>query len=96
MSRASKSRLLSSTSAPAIVPVDPANEPQSGVPQRLIYSREQVGQLLGGVSVATIRRLELAGRLRPIRLSRSKAGQVFFRAEDVRAFVEGAAKAQLV
>ena len=59
-------------------------------PERLLYTREQVAQLLGGVSIATVRRLEREGQLRPVRLSRSPTAMVFFRASDVRALVEEA------
>jgi hypothetical protein len=37
-------------------------------PERLLYSRGEAARLLGGVSVATIRRMENAGKLNPIRL----------------------------
>ena len=47
--------------------------------ERLLYSREQVADLLGGVSINTIRRLESEGRLKPIRLSKSPTAMVFFR-----------------
>lgn len=50
---------------------------------RLLYSRKETAKLLGGISTATVRRLEAAGRLRGIRLSKSKSGSVFFRAEDI-------------
>ena len=54
----------------------------------LLYTREQVATLLGGISTATIRRMERAGRLRPIRLTGRNTGQVFFKASDVHALVE--------
>lgn len=50
---------------------------------RLIYSRKETARLLGGVSTATIKRLEAAGRLRGFRLSKSKSSNVFFRAEEI-------------
>lgn len=62
-------------------------------PERLLYSREQVAELFGGVSTATIRRMERENRLRPIRLTGRNTGQVFFKASDVHALVEEAAHA---
>jgi hypothetical protein len=58
----------------------------------LLVSRKQAAAMLGGVDISTIRRLEQEGRLRPVRLSRSAAGQVFFRIGDVRALAEGSAR----
>jgi hypothetical protein len=60
-------------------------------PDRLIFTRRQVAQLLGGIDTSTVRRLERDGRLRPIRLTGRKTGQVFFRAEDVYALIASAA-----
>ncbi len=57
---------------------------------RLLYSREQVAGMLGGVSIATVRRLEREGRLKPVRLSRSPTAMVFFRAADVEVMIEEA------
>ncbi len=59
-------------------------------PERLLHTREQVAEMLGGVSIATIRRLEREGRLKAIRLSRSPTAMVFFRAADVEAMIEEA------
>lgn len=59
-------------------------------PERLLLTRRQVAEMLGGVSVETVRRLEDEGRLKPIRLSRSPTAQVFFKAADVHALVEEA------
>jgi hypothetical protein len=50
---------------------------------RLLYSRKETARLLGGISTATVRRLEAAGRLPGIRLSKSKSSSVFYRAEDI-------------
>lgn len=55
---------------------------------RLLYTRAQVAELLGGVSISTIARLERDGRLKRVRLSRSPSAMVFFRAKDVNALVE--------
>ena len=60
-------------------------------PQRLLYTREQTADVLGGISVGSVIRLEKAGRLKPIRLTGRKTGQVFHRAEDVLSLVAGAA-----
>jgi hypothetical protein len=47
------------------------NSGSSETTERLLYSRKQVAQLLGGVSVATVRRHEQQGALKAIRLGRS-------------------------
>ena len=60
-------------------------------PARLIYSRQQVAEMLGGISTASVRRLEREGRLQPIRLGRSPTAMVFFRASDIEALVAGVA-----
>jgi hypothetical protein len=56
---------------------------------QLLYSRKQAQQLLGGVSVATLQRLEARGVLRPKRLDKSKNGQVFYTGDNLRELVEG-------
>ena len=61
--------------------------------ERLLYTREQTAELLGGVSISTIRRLEREKRLKPIRLSLSPTGQVFHQASDVHALIEEASDA---
>jgi hypothetical protein len=61
---------------------------------RLLYSRRQVAELLGGVDISYIRRLEKAGRLKPVRLTRSPSAMAFYRAQDVAALVEEAADVQ--
>jgi hypothetical protein len=55
---------------------------------------QQAAEHLGGASIATIRRLEKERRLKPIRLSRSPTAQVFFKAADVAALIEGTADAE--
>lgn len=65
-------------------------EPQEASSPRLLYSREQVAEMLGGVSIATVRRLEREGRLKPVRLSRSPTAMVFFRASNVQALIADA------
>ncbi|MGE0522112.1 MAG: helix-turn-helix transcriptional regulator [Variibacter sp.] len=60
----------------------------NSVPQ-LLYSRTQAAQALGGVSVSTIRRLEAAGRLTPVKLSPHKDGAlVFYRVDEVQALAD--------
>lgn len=50
----------------------------------LLISRKQAAELLGGVTVATIKRLEKAGVLRGRRLNRhSPTAQVFYSYENV-------------
>ena len=66
-----------------------AEKVQTSANQQLLYSRKQVARLLGNVSTATVRRLERAGRLRAVRLTKAR-GAVFFRLADVLAFVEEA------
>jgi len=60
------------TQAPAPKPVE-----------RLIYSREQVAELLGGISIATVIRMERDGKLTAIRLTGKKTGQAFYKHADV-------------
>jgi hypothetical protein len=59
----------------------------------LLLTRQQVAQLLGGVDVSFVRRLEKSGRLKPIRLTRSPTAMVFHRKADVMALVEEAGDA---
>jgi len=50
-----------------------------------LYPREQARQILGGVSIATLLRLEKAGLLKPIRLNkRSPTAQVFYKGANLR------------
>jgi hypothetical protein len=57
---------------------------------QLLYSREQVCHLLGGVHRATVVRMEESGRLRPVRLNPGKpTAKVFYRRDDVLALIEG-------
>ena len=51
-------------------------------PKRRLQPREATAAQLGGVSVATIRRLEQRGKLRAIRLGPAR-GQVFHEIADV-------------
>ena len=63
-----------------------ASAPRSVRP--LLVSRKDAGYLLGGVDVSTIRRMEKAGLLTPVRLNpRSATGSVYFRYDDIVAYV---------
>jgi hypothetical protein len=56
----------------------------------LLYSRQQTAQALGGISIATVQRLENAGRLTKVRLAGSDSGQVFHDVGEVKALAAGA------
>ena len=56
---------------------------------RLLYSRQQTRHVLGGVSLATVQRIENAGLLDKIVLAGSPTGMVFHRAEQVHALAQG-------
>jgi hypothetical protein len=56
-------------------------------PAPLLLTRRQTQQVLGGISLSTILRLEKEGALRKIRLGRGGAAQVFHSMENVRALV---------
>lgn len=59
-------------------------------PAPLLYDRAQTSALLGGVSVATLLRLEAAGRLQGIKLfPNSPTGKVFYPANQVRKLAGG-------
>jgi hypothetical protein len=58
----------------------------------LLYSRAQLARLLS-CSVATIQRMERQKLLKPVRLTRSKVGQCYFRREDVLELIESATAA---
>ena len=60
--------------------------------EQLLYSRRQTAKALGNVSIATVQRLERAGRLDKVRLAGSGNGCVFHRAQQVYALAAGAAK----
>jgi hypothetical protein len=58
-------------------------------PEALLYSREASRQLLGGISIASIKRLERNGELTPVRLNkRSPTAQVFYRRAQVLALAQ--------
>jgi hypothetical protein len=52
---------------------------------RLLYSREQTRHALGGISIASVIRLENRGLLEKVRLAGSDNGQVLHPAEQVHA-----------
>jgi hypothetical protein len=55
-------------------------------PARLLYSRKQTSELLGGISLAKLKELEAAGVLIPKRLDpRAANGQVFYTHRNVHA-----------
>jgi hypothetical protein len=59
--------------------------------ERLLYSRKQAAELLGNISLATLKRLEDEGILEPVRLNkRSATGQVFYRHSNLMAVAQGA------
>lgn len=61
------------------------------LPEPLLVSRKNAASMLGGVSVATIIRMELRGALIPVRLNpHSLTSQVFYRMRDLKALVEKA------
>ncbi|HWZ38597.1 MAG TPA: hypothetical protein VNY08_09885 [Bradyrhizobium sp.] len=55
-----------------------------------LYPREQARQILGGISIATLVRLEKAGALKPVRLNkRSPTAQVFYTGVNLREITRG-------
>jgi hypothetical protein len=46
--------------------------------ERLLYSRAQASELLGGASTTLLKRLEKQGALTPIKLSRRRQSQVYY------------------
>ena len=59
-------------------------------PRRLLYSRVQTREVLGGISNTSLQGLEKQGVLTPVRLTGKALGNVFYRAEQVHALAEGA------
>jgi hypothetical protein len=63
------------------------DHPTTGRP--LLVTRKQAAEMLGGVSIATIKRLEQAGVLRGKRLNgRSPTAQVFYAYQNVVAIAQ--------
>ena len=53
-------------------------------PTPLLVARRDAAAMLGGVSIATLIRMEAAGTLQPVRLNRqARTGQVFYRHDDL-------------
>lgn len=57
--------------------------------EQLLFSRKQTAQALGGISIATVQRLEKAGKLTKVRLAGVENGAVFHRADEVHALAGG-------
>lgn len=55
---------------------------------QLLFTREQVMRMLGGISYPTVIRLEIAGKLPPVKLNPGKTCKTFYRRADVMALVE--------
>jgi hypothetical protein len=58
-------------------------------PAPLLINRHRACALLGGISVATLQRLEAAHKLTPIKLSGHPSSCVFYRIEDVERLARG-------
>ena len=61
--------------------------------QRLLYSRDQASELLGGFSLNSLARLEKAGALTPVRISGAARGRVFYRHNELMALAKSGFKA---
>ena len=59
-----------------------------GPPERLLVNRVQTAMMLG-LSVPSIIRLELEGRLTAIKLSRKRSAMTFYRRDQVCGLAEG-------
>jgi len=58
-------------------------------PGALLFSREATRHLLGGISIASVKRLEHQGELTPVRLNKQSASaQVFYRRAEVFALAQ--------
>jgi hypothetical protein len=58
--------------------------------ERLLYSRGQTAEALGGISIMTVIRMEQLGILPRVRLFGSRNGKVFHPAEKARALATAA------
>jgi hypothetical protein len=65
-------------------PLPPEKPKAATSVRRLLYSREQTCEALGGISISSVIRLEREGRLSKVRL-RGLTGKVFNPVEDVEA-----------
>jgi hypothetical protein len=66
-----------------------AREAARSVSGRILYDRDQARFRLGNISNSTLRRLELSGRLRPVKPSGSPAGKTFYTDDNLREIAEG-------
>jgi hypothetical protein len=67
----------------------PSPPSEANIVEPLLVNRKATAVMLGNVNVATIRRLEKKGILKPIRLDpKSKTGQVFYPLDTVRAIAK--------
>jgi len=57
--------------------------------KRLLYSREQAGELLGGISRPTLIRLEKTGKLKAVRLSKGATTKVYYSHENLERLAKG-------
>ena len=62
--------------------------PAKSAKRRLLYSRKQAGELLGGSSERTLKALEAEGRLKMVRLHRRK-GPVLYTHENLMVVAKG-------
>jgi hypothetical protein len=62
--------------------------PAKSEKRRLLYSRRQAAELLGGVSERTLKTLEAEGRLKKVRLHRRK-GPVFYTHDNLMEVAQG-------
>ena len=66
------------------------HHPEPTSVRRLLYARGQTAEVLGGISLSTVIRLEREGRITPIKLLKDRPGaQVFHRVEEVEALAIG-------
>jgi hypothetical protein len=61
-----------------------AQEQSLAAVETLLYSRQQTAKALGGISVATVIRMEDRGLLDKVRFAGEETGPVFHRVEQVR------------
>jgi hypothetical protein len=54
-----------------------------------LYSRRDASPYLGGISVATMIRMEVRGKLKPIKFSRSRFGTTYYRGSNLIAVTGG-------
>lgn len=61
-------------------------------PAQLVYTRAQARVLLGNVSVMTLIRMERQKLLKPIRMTKGKAAQVFYSYQNILDVAQGRGK----